>query len=158
VTDSTWPRQRTQIRQWVAAHPWLITTSASIALGALTALYGSVGRWAFLKFALPQGWAVGAITLTALMPDRLRGTRQARIARWLLWSSLPALCLQQVAYVLDHQRWDAVVLSGWLTLLIGLELAALTPVGLRNALHELPPVLRRPDYLVPAVVACFRLR
>ena len=23
---------------------------------------------------------------------------------------------------------------------------------------ELPPVLRRPDYLVPAVVACFRLR
>ena len=30
--------------------------------------------------------------------------------------------------------------------------------GSLRVLHELPPVLRRPDYLVPAVVACFRLR
>jgi len=46
---------------------------------------------------------------------------------------------------LVHLPWrDA---AAFLVLLIGL-----------TGQNELPPVLRRPDYLVPAVVACFRLR
>ncbi len=67
-----------------------------MALGSLTAVYGTGGRWVFLDFALPLGWLVGVITFIALMPDRAPNRHWAAIARWLLWSTLPVLCLYQI--------------------------------------------------------------
>jgi hypothetical protein len=93
------------LQQWVTAHQGLVIAVASVALGSLTALYGTAGRWVFLEYALPQGWLVGAITFTALTPDRAPNRHWAAIARWLLWSTLPVLCLQQIGrYRLHLQR------------------------------------------------------
>src|SRR5215471_4633154 len=109
-----------RIQQWVAAHHGPVTAVVSVALGSLAALvsltalgwwrknYGAVGGWVFLDGALSLGWLVGAITFTALMPDRAPDRRRAAIARWLLWSTLPVLCLYEIELrrVRPWNIWD----------------------------------------------------
>jgi hypothetical protein len=138
-----------RIQQWVAAHHGPVTVVASVALGSLAALvsltaFGAVtshGRWALLVDALSLGWLVGAITFTALMPDRAPDRRRAAIARWLLWSTLPVFCLREIGvHWLLHLRWDrwnALSVSAWLVVLIGLQLVASTPERLHKALQRL---------------------
>jgi hypothetical protein len=127
------------IQQWVTAHQGLVTVVTSVALGSLTALYGTGGSWVSLEFAVPLGWLVGAITFTALMPDRAPNQHWAAIARWLLWSTLPVLCLYQIGLHRLHQRqrWDVLLISAWLLVVIGLEVVASTPERLHEALQRL---------------------
>jgi len=54
-----------------------------------------------------------------------------------LWSSLPALAIQQVAYVLGHQRADILTIVAWTTLLIGIELGATARTRLHRAVGRL---------------------
>jgi hypothetical protein len=125
------------VQQWVTAHRGLVIAVASVALGSLTALYGTGGRWVYLEFALALGWLVGVITFIALMPDRAPDRHWAAIARWLLWWTLPVLCLQQIELHRLQQRWDVLFVSGWLVVVIGLELVASTPERLHEALQRL---------------------
>jgi hypothetical protein len=145
--------RHTRIQQWVAAHHGRATTVASAALGSLAALisltalgamtarYGTRGRWALLVDALSLGWLVGAITFAALMRDRAPDPRWAAIARWLLWSTLPVFCLREIGlHGLLHYGWDrwaALFISAWLVVLIGLQLVASTPERLHKALQRL---------------------
>ena len=142
-----------RIQQWVAAHYGPVTAVASVALGSLAALvsltalgpvtarWGTHGRWALLVDALSLGWLVGAITFAALMPDRAPERRRAAIARWLLWSTLPVFSLQKIGvhWLLPFRwdRWDALSISAWLVVLIGLQLVASTPERLHKALQRL---------------------
>jgi hypothetical protein len=140
-----------RIQQWVAAHHGPVTAVASVTLGSLAALvsltalgwwrarYGAAGGWVFLDGALSWGWLVGAITFTALMPDRAPDRRRAAIARWLLWSTLPVLCLYEIELrrVRPWQISDALFISAWLVVLIGLQLVASTPERLHEALQRL---------------------
>jgi hypothetical protein len=106
---------------------WLVILS--VGLGALTALYGSGGRWDGLEFAVPEGWAVG------VMAFAVPASRQPN--RWLLWSTFPVLGIQQGIFVLRYHHADPLFFSGWIVLLIGLELAEPVPVKLRQALQRL---------------------
>jgi hypothetical protein len=110
-----------------------------LALGAATTLYASVGRWDWysLGVALPQGWMVGGVLFWALALDPSGNGHRDRIARWSLWSTWPALALQQLAYVQTGRRWDAAFLIGWLSLLIGLELAVRARDRTSRALRRL---------------------
>jgi hypothetical protein len=92
---------------------------------------------ALFEYALPLGWLVGAITFTALMPDRGPPRHWAAIARWLLWSTLPVLCLQQIGRHRLHQSWDVPLISAWPVVVIGLPLVASTPERLHQALQRL---------------------
>lgn len=92
----------------------------------------------FLDFALPLGWLVGVITFIALMPDRAPNRHWAAIARWLLWSTLPVLCLYQIeVHGLRRKPWDVLLISAWLLVVIGLALVASTPERLHQALQRL---------------------
>jgi len=142
-----------RIQRWVAAHHGLVTAVASVALGSLVALvsltelglvtarWGTPGRWALLVDGVSFGWLVGAVTFAALMPDRAPDRRRAAIARWLLWSTVPVFCLQRIGvHGLLHLRWDrweALSISAWLVVLIGLQLVASTPERLHKALQRL---------------------
>lgn len=125
------------MRRWLLARRALVAGLGSIILVILITVYGSAGRWRSVEFSLPQGWAVGALVFRAWTRARVPDGRLARAAKWAMWSTWPALCLQQFAYALDGQRWDAVVLAGWLTLLIGLESAVEAPLKARQALRRL---------------------
>jgi len=126
------------VQQWVTAHQGLVIAVASVALGSLTALYGSGGKGVYLEYALAQGWLVGAITFVALMPDRAPDRHWAAIARWLLWSTLPVLYLQQLGLQRLHlPGWDVLFLSAWPVVVIGLALVASTPERLHQALQRL---------------------
>lgn len=140
-----------RIQRWVAGHHGPVTVVASVALGslaalasltalgAMTATYGTPGRWALLVDALSLGWLVGAITFAARMPDRAPNRR--RTARWLWWSTLPVFCLQQAGVqALLHYGWtrrNALFISAWLVVLIGLQLVVSTPERLHQALQRL---------------------
>ncbi|MDN3243077.1 hypothetical protein [Glycomyces tritici] len=107
--------------------------AACAALSAVVLVHGSAGSWKYFGFMLPQAWSI--VVLAAAL---VAGRRMSRTAmRWLRWSTLPAMILQQLAYMADHQRGDLLVLSAWLVLLIGLELAEDTPARLRYALRRL---------------------
>jgi hypothetical protein len=117
----------------------LLTALAPLtALGRLMARHGSAGTWIYLASALPQGWAMGVMTYTLFKPGLVAGNgRRAATSRWLRWSTLLVLFVQQVpALYYDHEL-DILQLSGWLVLLIGLELAGRVPVILRQALQRL---------------------
>jgi hypothetical protein len=111
------------------------------ALGKVSAEHGTPGTWAVLVDALSLGWLVGAITFTALIPDRAPDRRRAAIARWLLWSTLPVFCLQRIGvhWLLDSHwdRWEALSISALLGVVIGLQLVASTPERLHKALERL---------------------
>jgi hypothetical protein len=121
-----------------------VTLALLTALGPLTALapltaeYGPVGTWVYLAFALPEGWAMGVMTYTLLKPGLVTGTgHKAAVSRWLRWSTLLVLFVQQVPALYYNHELDILQLSGWLVLLIGLELAGHAPVKLRQALQRL---------------------
>jgi hypothetical protein len=69
----------------------------------LTAGYGTAGRADFVWYSVLQAWAVGPL-LWQTVPISRRSRRSTFLPRLLLWSSLPALVLQQIAYVLGNQR------------------------------------------------------
>ncbi len=132
-----------QVLRWARAHQPLIAVALSITLGVLTALgpltilgplmarHGSAGTFIYLAIALPQGWAVAVISMTG---------------RWLLWSTLPVLLVQQLTFFHYAHRMDTLEISGWLVLLIGLELARRAPAKLRLTIQR----LRDREVLVPA--------
>lgn len=108
------------------------------ALGPLMARFGSAGKWIYLAFALPQGWAMGVMAYTLLKPGLVTGSgRDAAVSRWLRWSTLFALCVQQIPVFHYEHLVDVLELSGWLVLLIGLELAGRAPARLRQTLRRL---------------------
>ncbi|HEX2314513.1 MAG TPA: hypothetical protein VHJ17_12295 [Thermomonospora sp.] len=115
----------------------LFVTSGALVLGAVSVLYTTSGRWDFVGFSIPQGWMIGSVLFWGLTFEPSRNDRRDRVARWLLWSTAPALAAQQVAYVLDGQRWDGAYLIGWLSLLIGLELAVGARARAQQALRRL---------------------
>jgi len=157
--------RRKLIQQLVAAGHGSAATVASAALGifavlisltplgAMTAQYGTRGGWAILVNALTQGWRLVVITFAAFMGG---GTEDPRwpIARWLLWSTLPVFCLQQMVLVFVlHFSWNregaALFFSAWLAVLVGLQLVASTPERLHMALRR----LRERDILPESVAA-----
>jgi len=142
--------RRTRIQRWVAVHHGRVSVVASAGLGSLAALVSlaalgamtsTPGRWAVLVYAVSVGWLVGAVTFTALVPDGAPDRRRAAIARWLLWSTVPVFCLQRIGvrWLLPYgwNRWDALVISEWLGVVIGLQLVASTPERLHKALQRL---------------------
>ncbi len=125
--------------------PVLIVALASlVALGPLTSLgqlraaYGLAGLWIYPATSLPAAWAMGVMSYTLLRPASVSGSgREARVSRWLRWSTLAALVVQQ-APSLYYDHWlDVLQLSGWLILLTGLELAGRAPARLRVTLTRL---------------------
>jgi len=137
----------------------LIAVALSITLGVLTALgpltilgplmarHGSAGTFIYLAIALPQGWAVAVMVYTLLTPDLVGASgRRSMTGRWLLWSTLPVLLVQQLTFFHYAHRMDTLEISGWLVLLIGLELARRAPAKLRLTIQR----LRDREVLVPA--------
>jgi hypothetical protein len=131
------------IELWVRAHQPSIAVILSVTLGLLTALgpltarHGSAGRWIYLAYVLP-GWAVGVMAYILLTPGLVAGSgRKAVIGHCLLWSTLPVLLVQQVLLLHYFHGLDTLLLSGWLVLLIGLELAGRAPAKLRRVLQRL---------------------
>ncbi len=126
-----------------------VTLALLAALGPLTApgqwtaLHSPAGKWNYLAFALPQGWAMGVMTYTLLRPDLVSGihdaaaSRQASVCRWLRWSTLFALSVQQIPWLYYYHILNILLLSGWLAFLVGLELAGRAPVKLRQAVQRL---------------------
>jgi hypothetical protein len=120
-----------------------ITLALLAALGPLTALgqwtaqHGSAGKWYYLSMGLPQGWAMGVVTYTVLRPDLVSGSRGASVWRWLRWSTLFALSIEQIPLLYYYRELDILLLSGWLVFLVGLELAGRAPVKLRQAVRRL---------------------
>lgn len=110
--------------------------------GLVLAVYASGGSWKWFWFALPQAWTVVAMLLTLTTRASPRGGAERRLR----WSTLLMMGVQQAAYMADHQRGDMVVLTGWLTLLIGLDLVESAPARLAKALRRLRDreVLRGP--------------
>jgi hypothetical protein len=133
----------------LSASAGLLTTLAWLtSLGRLTGRFGAGGTGIFLVLAAPQGWAVGIMTYTLLTPA-VPGMPQRQVVsgRWLLWSTLPVLLVGQLPFIHYGHRLDLLLLSGWLVLLIGLELARHTPVMLARTLRRLSDrgVLGPPD-------------
>jgi len=153
-------RPSSWIRAAVRAHPrrFIVALSASAgllttlawltAIGRLTDRFGAGGIGILLVLAAPQGWAVGIMTYTLLTPA-VPGMphRQVVSGRWLLWSTLPVLLVGQLPFIHYGHRLDLLLLSGWMVLLIGLELARHTPVMLARTLRRLSDrgVLGPPD-------------
>ncbi len=148
-----------QVLRWARAHKPLTAVVLSIALGVLTALgpltilgplmarHGSAGTLIYLAIAMPQGWAVAVMVYTLLTPDLVGASgRRSMISRWLLWSTLPVLLVQQLTFLHFAHRMDTLEISGWLVLLTGLELARRTPAKLRLTIQR----LRDREVLVPA--------
>ena len=114
------------------------------ALGALTTRHGLAGFWIYLAFALPLGWAMGVMTYTLLRPDLIIAVdqdvavrRKAALWRWLRWSTLFALVVEQIPLLYYDRELDILQLSGWIVLLVGVELAGRAPVRLRHAVQRL---------------------
>jgi hypothetical protein len=139
-----WPRQvlRRGMAHW---SPLLIVTLALLvalgpltSLGQLRAIYGLAGLWIYPVFSLPAAWAMGVMAYTLLRPRSVAGSgREAVISRWLRWSTLLALACQQAPWLYYDHWLDVLQLSGWLMLLIGLELAGRAPARLRLTLTRL---------------------
>lgn len=110
-----------------------VRLAACAALGAAVLAHGSAGSWKYFGFILPQAWSVFVLAAALVAGRRVPRTAM----RWLRWSTLPAIILQQLAYMADHQRGDLLVVIAWAVLLIGLELAENTPARLRFALRRL---------------------
>jgi len=121
-------------------------------LGWVTAHYGPAGVWDYFASCLGLGWVVGVMIYILLNPGTrriiarpgtgdeaglTRASRQAIINRCLLWSTLLVFFLQQIPDIRYPYRWDTLLLSAWLTLIIGLELAGRTPGKLDQALRRL---------------------
>jgi hypothetical protein len=137
-------RRRSQIDVVLSITLALLATLGPLtALGQLTAQHGSAGNWIYLALALPQGWAMGVMTYTLLRPDLVSGSREAAasrevsVCRWLRWSIVFALSVQQIPLLYYDHILDILQLSGWLVLLVGLELAGRAPVKLRQAVQRL---------------------
>jgi hypothetical protein len=121
-------------------------------LGWVTAHYGPAGVWDYFAYYLAHSWAVGVMIYILLNPGTrrtiarpgtgdeaglTRASRQAIINRCLLWSTLLVFFLQQIPDIRHPYRWETLLLSGWLALIIGLELAGRTPGKLDQALRRL---------------------
>jgi len=92
----------------------------------------------YLAVEAPLGWATGVMTFIMLRPRVLGATdREIMVSRCLLWSTLPVLLLQQLAFIRLGFRLDTLEVSGWFVLLIGLEMAGRTPAKLNMALQRL---------------------
>jgi len=127
----------------------LVTLGPLTALGRWTAAHGSAGAWIYLSFALPQGWAMWVMVNTLLRPGLVSGSlevaadgeearrREASVGRWLRWSTLFVLAVQQIPLLYYDHELDTLEASGWLVLLVGLELAGRVPVKLRQAVQRL---------------------
>lgn len=111
----------------------VVRLAACAALGAAVIVHGSAGSWKYFGFILPQAWSIAVLAAVLVAGRRL--TRRTR--RWLLWSTLPGMIVQQLAYMADHQRGDLLVVVAWLVLLVGLELADGTAARLHYALLRL---------------------
>src|SRR5690242_2205695 len=153
-------RQSGWIRAAARAHPRRVIVILSASAGLLTTLawltafgrladhFGAEGTWIFIVLAVPQGWAVGVMTYTLLTPAVPGMPRRQVVAgRWLLWSTLPVLLVGQLPFIHFGHRLDLLLLSGWIVLLIGLEMARHTPVILVRTLRRLSDrgVLGPPD-------------
>ena len=141
-------------------------------MGYLTARFGPASTWIYFAVAVPQGWAVGVMAYILLTPGVLGmagreavaegptassvpgpASRSVVIGRWLLWSTLPVLLVQQIPNLIYFHRLDTLKISAWLALLIGLELAGRTPAKLDKTLTR----LRDREVLIPAqVVDCLK--
>jgi hypothetical protein len=148
------------IRAAVRARPRRVVVALSASAGLLTALawltslgrfvghFGARGTGIFLMLAAPQAWVVAIMTYTLLTPA-VPGMprRQVMSGRWLLWSTLPVLLVGQLPFIHYGRQLDLLLLSGWMVLLIGLELARHTPVMLARTLRRLSDrgVLGPPD-------------
>lgn len=127
----------------------LATLGPLTALGRWTALHGSAGNWIYLSLALPQGWAMWVMTYTLLRPELVSASlesaagreaaarREASVGRWLRWSTLFVLAVQQIPLLYYGHRLDVLEGSGWVVLLVGLELAGRAPVRLDQAVRRL---------------------
>jgi hypothetical protein len=123
-----------------------VAAAAVVTVTVLTAGYRTAGRADFVWYSVLQAWAVGAL-LWQTVPISRRSRRSTFLSRVLLWSSLPALVLQQMAYVLGNQRADVLTVVAWAALLIGIELGASASDRLHRALRRLADrtVLRSGD-------------
>ena len=139
-----WPAQAAR---WTLGHR-SIAASVMLALlatlgpltevGPLSAGYGLAGLWIYLALFIPQGWAMGVMTYTLLNPATVSGDdRDATLWRWLRWSTLAGRLIQQIPTLYYDHLADTLGLSGWLVLLIGLELAGRAPDRLRVTLTRL---------------------
>jgi hypothetical protein len=122
----------------------VVTLALLVALGPLTAVgrlraqYGLAGLWIYPATALPAAWAMAVMTYTLLRPELVAGTGRAAVtARWLRWSTLAAVIVAQTPALYYNHWLDVLELSGWLVLLIGLELAGRAPAKLRMTLRRL---------------------
>lgn len=127
----------------------LATLAPLTALGFWTAEHGSAGTWYYLSFALPQGWAMWVMAYTLLRPGLVGGSlealasrekaasREASVGRWLRWSTLFVLSVEQIPLLYYHHELNTLEASGWLVLLVGLELAGRVPAKLRQAVRRL---------------------
>jgi hypothetical protein len=124
---------RLRPRQWAAVHRGLAIAGAATVTGLALAVYGSGGNLKFFGFAVPEAWAVVVMLMAVTAGERV----SPALVRWLAWSTWPALIIQQLAYIADHQRGDPLVLTVWLVLLVALEMAKVTPARLAQSLRRL---------------------
>lgn len=82
-----------------------VRLAACAVLGAAVLVHGSAGSWKYCGFVLPQAWSVFALAVALVAGRRIPRTAM----RWLRWSTLPGMILQQLAYMADHQRGDLLV-------------------------------------------------
>jgi hypothetical protein len=127
-------RVRQQLQRWANGHPRLAISAAAAMAGTALAVYGSGGSLKFLGFAVPETWAAVIILMTAAAAGK---QPRSALVRWLAWSTWPALVIQQLAYVADHQRGDPLVIGAWMVLLVALEMAEATPGRLGKSLGRL---------------------
>jgi hypothetical protein len=130
----------------VATLALLVALGPLTDVGRLRAQHGLAGLWIYPMTTLPEAWAIAVMTYTLLRPALVAGNyreagvaadREVVTARWLRWSTLAALIVAQVP-ALYYDHWlDVLFLSGWLVLLIGLELAGRAPAKLRLTLRRL---------------------
>jgi hypothetical protein len=154
-----WAALRSAAERWSARAGtvlarWSVTLSCALgllmvlmmltAVGHWHARYGLGVLWIYPAIALPQAWMMAVMTYTLLRPELVAGgdgqashNRQAAVARWLRWSTLAALLLQQIPVLYYDHLMHVLQLSGWLVLLVGLELAGGAPGNLRLTLARL---------------------
>jgi len=121
-----------------AALAVLAALASLTAVGQLHADYGPAVLWVYPTTCLPLAWAIAVMTYTLLRPDVVAGDgRHAVAARWLRWSTLAALLIRQIGPLYYYHWIDAMGLSGWLVLLIGLDRAGSARGRLRLTLARL---------------------